>query len=139
MTQSTPIPGLRLVILLIAVGLGVVLWQLAFKPIFQPVGANADMAERDWPDMRLDLNRATAAELTLLPGIGPKMAMSMVEDRKRNGPFATVDDLARVHRIGPKTIEKLRPFVVVPAPGIKTPASAAVKTDPAAAVPSPPE
>ena len=34
----------------------------------------------------------------------------IVEDRAANGPFASVDDLDRVHGIGPKTVERLRAF-----------------------------
>lgn len=56
----------------------------------------------------IDVNSASAAELELLPGIGPTLAQRIVEDRERNGPFATVEDLDRVSGIGPRTIEKLK-------------------------------
>lgn len=59
----------------------------------------------------LDLNSATAAQLESLPMIGPRRAESIVADRARRGPFRSVDDLGRVHGIGPRTIERLRPFV----------------------------
>lgn len=61
----------------------------------------------------LDLNRATAEELDVLPGIGPAKARAMVEDRNRNGPFRSVDDLTRVKGIGPKLLDKLRKLVTV--------------------------
>jgi competence protein ComEA len=61
----------------------------------------------------IDLNRATAAELETLPGIGPSTARAIVEDRDRNGPFATVDDLDRVSGIGPSKLAALRDFVEV--------------------------
>ena len=61
----------------------------------------------------LDLNRATAEELDFLPGIGPAKARAMVEDRNRNGPFRSVDDLTRVKGIGPKLLDKLRKLVNV--------------------------
>ena len=63
----------------------------------------------------LDLNRATAADLELLEGIGPKRAAAIVRERSRR-PFASVDDLVRVSGIGPKTVDRVRPFVVVGAP-----------------------
>ena len=47
-----------------------------------------------------------------LPGIGPKMAQRIVDER-RKAPFKTVDDLRRVSGIGPKTLERLRPFIPV--------------------------
>jgi competence protein ComEA len=62
----------------------------------------------------ISLNRATAAELETLPGIGPAKARAIVEDRARNGPFIRVEDLARVPGIGPATVRRLRERVRVP-------------------------
>jgi competence protein ComEA len=61
----------------------------------------------------LDLNAATAAELEALPGVGPATAAAIVDDRVRNGPFASVDDLDRVSGIGPAKLESLRDLVTV--------------------------
>jgi competence ComEA-like helix-hairpin-helix protein len=63
------------------------------------------------PAVRIDINSAGPAELDLLPGIGPVMAQRILDDRAANGPFATVDDLARVRGIGPKTLDALRDLV----------------------------
>jgi competence protein ComEA len=60
----------------------------------------------------IDVNRATAEELQRLPGVGPKMAQRIVDERQK-GRFKTVDDLRRVTGIGAKTLEKLRPHVTV--------------------------
>jgi competence protein ComEA len=62
---------------------------------------------------QLDLNRATAEELELLPGIGPSKAAAIVEDRTRRGPFRTVEDLDRVTGFGPKTVRTLAPHLTV--------------------------
>lgn len=59
-------------------------------------------------ESRLDLNRATAAELEALPGLGEKLARAIIEDRKKNGHFSSVDELDRVPGIGPATIAGLR-------------------------------
>jgi competence protein ComEA len=75
-------------------------------------GAGAGPAAGDLPAVPLDLNRATAAELDSLPGIGPATASAIVEHRERNGPFASVDDLLDVPGIGPSKLENLRDLVV---------------------------
>jgi competence ComEA-like helix-hairpin-helix protein len=61
---------------------------------------------------RLDVNRATAEELETLPGVGPKTAARIVEDRGRRGRFRTTRDLGRVKGIGPKTLARLLPRIV---------------------------
>lgn len=62
---------------------------------------------------RLDLNRATKAELRLLPGLGDLLAQRIVDHRAQHGSFQRIDDLGRVSGIGPKTLERLRPWVIV--------------------------
>ncbi len=61
----------------------------------------------------LDLNTASAAELELLPGVGPSLAARIVEYREKNGPFKQFDDLDKVYGFGPKMLEKIRPLVEV--------------------------
>lgn len=60
-------------------------------------------------DPPVNVNEAAEAELQRIPGVGPVMAGAIVAAR----PFKTVDDLDRVKGIGPKTLEKFRPFVTV--------------------------
>lgn len=56
----------------------------------------------------VDLNRATAAELESLPGVGPVLAERILAWRDRNGPFPGVDALLEVSGVGPATLERLR-------------------------------
>jgi len=60
----------------------------------------------------IDLNLATVDQLRTLPGVGAKIAQRIIDERGKR-PFASADDLRRVSGIGPKTLEKLRPFVTV--------------------------
>jgi competence protein ComEA len=55
----------------------------------------------------IDINRATAAELEQLSGIGPVLAQRIIDKR----PYKSVDDLLRVQGIGLKILEKIRPNV----------------------------
>jgi len=65
---------------------------------------------------RLDVNTAGEHELMMLPGVGPSTAARIVADREENGPFAQLDDLARVRGIGPATVEGLRPHAMCARP-----------------------
>jgi competence protein ComEA len=62
---------------------------------------------------RVRLNVAEVKELDALPGIGPATAAAIVDHRRRNGPFRTLDDLDAVNGIGPARIAALRDLVVV--------------------------
>lgn len=57
------------------------------------------------------LNLASAKELELLPGIGPSLASRILEHRQTHGPFKSVEELLAVKGIGPKTLEKIRPYL----------------------------
>lgn len=65
------------------------------------------------PVLIVNINKAGTAELELLPGIGPALAQRIVEHRAKHGRFRRVEDLEAVKGIGPKTLERLRPFVRV--------------------------
>jgi competence protein ComEA len=56
---------------------------------------------------QVDINRATAAELQSLPGIGPVIAERIVDYRQANGPFRSFQELERVSGIGPRLRERL--------------------------------
>jgi competence protein ComEA len=61
----------------------------------------------------LDLNRAAAAELDALPGIGPVLAQRIVDWREQNGAFASVEELLEVAGIGPSVLADLQDQVTV--------------------------
>lgn len=59
----------------------------------------------------LNLNRADAASLEDLPGIGPTLAARIVDYRNRNGPFGKASDLLEVSGIGEKLFAGLKDLV----------------------------
>ncbi|MBM4309896.1 MAG: helix-hairpin-helix domain-containing protein [Deltaproteobacteria bacterium] len=61
----------------------------------------------------VNINTADATQLALLPGIGPKMAESIIAYRTSVGTFSSIEDMVNVKGIGPKSLEKMRPYLSV--------------------------
>ncbi|MGQ0643446.1 MAG: ComEA family DNA-binding protein [Gemmatimonadaceae bacterium] len=59
----------------------------------------------------VDVDRATAAELDLLPRVGPALAQRIISNREEFGPFGSLAALARVKGIGPKLVTRLAAHV----------------------------
>jgi competence protein ComEA len=59
------------------------------------------------PGERIDLNRATVAELMRLPGIGQKKAQAIVAHRQRQ-PFRRPEDVVAVKGLGPAWFRKVK-------------------------------
>lgn len=62
---------------------------------------------------QVDLNHATREELETLPGIGPKLSARIVRLREKQGGFSSVQELLQVPGIGRKTLQQLKPYLVV--------------------------
>ena len=75
----------------------------------------------------VNLNTATLAELETVKGIGPKKAEAIIEYRKKNGSFKTVDDLKNVKGFGDKSVANMRSELAVD--GAAVPAKAEKKTE----------
>ena len=60
-------------------------------------GVRVSKAVRSGP---ININRATALQLDALDGVGPVIAQRIVDYRKINGSFLTIDDLQKVSGIG---------------------------------------
>ena len=91
----------------------VTVWILVFMSLVVATGSYA--AE----DGKIDINRASAEELTRLTGVGPSHAAAIVAFREKNGPFKKPEDLMQVPRIGQKTFEKNKDLIVVGKTGKK--------------------
>src|SRR6476620_7927202 len=61
----------------------------------------------------VNINTATKEELTTIKGIGDKRAQEIIDYRKKNGDFKSVDELEKVPGIGPGTMKQIRSQVTV--------------------------
>lgn len=57
---------------------------------------------------KIDLNRATEDDLAVVPGVGPKLAKAIVDERARLGGFKSWDDVDRVAGVGDAKLEALK-------------------------------
>ncbi|MFH1965676.1 MAG: helix-hairpin-helix domain-containing protein [Acidobacteriota bacterium] len=62
---------------------------------------------------KVDINLGDSASLQELPGIGPAMAIRIIEYRETNGPFERIEDLMEVKGIGEKRFLNLQDLIVV--------------------------
>jgi competence ComEA-like helix-hairpin-helix protein len=71
------------------------------------------LAKKVPPAAPLDLNTATAPQLSQLPGIGATTAKAIVQFRQKSGPFERVNDLLAIRGISARKLERIRPYVTV--------------------------
>jgi|UniRef100_A0A7V3RHR9 competence protein ComEA len=62
---------------------------------------------------QISINSADVEELCALPGIGPAIAQRIVEYRKKNGGFKSIDEIKAVKGIGEKLFEKIKPYIKI--------------------------
>lgn len=65
---------------------------------------------------KININSATVEELEAIPGIGRVLAHRIIAYRMQHGPFREILDIISVSGIGEKTLEKLKPYLIVKAP-----------------------
>ncbi len=89
-------------------------WASYVAVAVMALGAGSALAAKSKTKKELsgvvNVNTATAAQLDLLPGIGAKAAKRIIELRAVK-PFVKLEELRKVKGIGPKKLEKMKPFV----------------------------
>jgi competence protein ComEA len=70
-----------------------------------------DRADPMQVEFLVDVNRADWPELSTLPEVGETLAKRIVAHRQERGEFQSVEQLQQVRGIGPKTFERLKPYV----------------------------
>ncbi len=69
-----------------------------------------DVADSQF-SFQVDLNAASVGELTLLPGVGPKLGKSILAKRAELGRFKSHTELLTVPGIGEKKYQAIRPYL----------------------------
>jgi len=65
------------------------------------------------PTGKVNINKASVAELTTLNKVGEKYAIRIVDYRKKNGPFKKPEDIMNVKGIGIKIYEANKSVIVI--------------------------
>ncbi len=79
----------------------------------EPIDGAAHGVQTGAIERPIDVNEASADDLTGLPGIGPAKAAAIVRHRERHGRFESLDALLEVSGIGPATLARLRPMATL--------------------------
>jgi len=89
---------------ILLLGIGINFLAKHYTPIKQMVCAPPDLA-------KIDLNSANKEKLCVIPGIGEKLAMRIIEYRRKQGGFSETEELIQVDGIGDGKYEKLAEWV----------------------------
>lgn len=61
----------------------------------------------------VNINKASQTELETLPGIGPSIALKIINYRNENGKFSNIEDLKKVSGIGENKYENIKALISV--------------------------
>lgn len=71
---------------------------------------NIDSVTPVAPVLKIDINSADWPELTLIPGIGERLAKRIISARDECGGFDSIEQLELIPGIGPRKVDEMRRF-----------------------------
>ena len=74
---------------------------------------NTNTKETTKEQSKININTATQTELETLPGIGPSIALKIINYRNENGKFTKIEDLKNVSGIGENKYEQIKEMIYV--------------------------
>jgi len=90
--------------------------QVTSRPSQRPILDSTDIHKSFIAGLPIDINKASAAELSLVPGISTTLAHRMVSYRDQHGHFTTWKEIDRVKGLGSATIKRVKNYLQLPAP-----------------------
>jgi len=85
----------------------------AAKPASSAKATRAVRVHKAAPAGKVNLNTASVAELSALPGVGEKLAARIVEHRQKTGGFKSTQELMNVKGVGEKNFTKIQSYLTV--------------------------
>lgn len=76
-------------------------------------GNNSNKISYKEENDKVNINKATQIELEELPGIGSSTALKIIEYRKENGDFKSIDDIKNVNGIGDAKFNNIKEYIEV--------------------------
>jgi competence protein ComEA len=70
-------------------------------------------ASKPTPTGKVNVNTASVEQFTVLPGVGPKLAARIVEQRQKSGGFKSAQELMNVKGIGEKNYAKIQAYLTL--------------------------
>jgi competence ComEA-like helix-hairpin-helix protein len=62
---------------------------------------------------KVDINKASLHQLRSVPGVGPKLALAIFDDRKAQGDFKQLEEIKRVKGIKDKKFKEIEPYICI--------------------------
>lgn len=95
---------------LVLIGIGVSYFQKQTKRSIQISSFNLGPENQS---TKININTATNEDLVKIPGIGPELALRIIEFRELRGPFSNIEELKSVRGIGDKKFQDLKGVVTL--------------------------
>ncbi len=104
-------PLIKIALLILAVG---TIWVFQMDPPPVELLSNGSFPESSRRvSEKINVNKATAQELELLPGIGQDLARAIIQFRDEHGYFQTLEQLRGVKGIGEKRFATISEFIIL--------------------------
>ena len=62
---------------------------------------------------KININKASQTELETIPGIGPSTALKIINYRKENGKFNSIEDIKNISGIGDSKFEQIKEYISI--------------------------